>query len=94
MTEHRQPTASFSKRFAQEDSNKTMKIELFIAHIYAPKWEPLSKKFYPKLPFNGMRRKEYWENRYRARIDGVWVGGKAKYTMFTKEQIYKKWFNF
>jgi hypothetical protein len=41
---------------------------------------------------HGERRKEYWLTRFRVRVNGKWMGDRAKYVTFTKEQILEKYF--
>jgi len=97
MSEHRQPTEIWIKRLPQNEGKKaldscSLKIEIFPAHYWAMKWEPCSSLWFPKPPLNILARKEYWETRLRVRVNGKWLGTRAKYVTFTKEQIRERYF--
>lgn len=97
MSEYRQPAEIWTRRLPQNEGKKTsekcsQKIELFPAHYWAENWEPGSTLFSPKLPLQSMARKIFWETHYRIRVNGVWIGKKAKYVTYTKEQIREMYF--
>jgi hypothetical protein len=81
-----------SNRRQKTPKKCNQKIELFPAHYWAENWEPGSTLFSPRLPLQSAARKEFWETHYRIRVNGSWVGRKAKYEIYTKEQIAKKFF--
>jgi hypothetical protein len=97
MSEHRQPVEVWIRRLPEKEGKKspdscTLKIELFPARYWALKWEPCSSLFSPKPSLNSLTRKEYWLSRYRVRVNGKWLGGRAKYVTYTKEQVLELYF--
>ena len=69
-----------------------IKIELFPAYFWAEHWEPASSLFSPKLPLQSEARRDYWTSRYRIRVNGKWVGDRAKYVTFDKVAIRERYF--
>ena len=57
MSDHHQPVASFSLRFAEKQgkkiAKKRLKIEVFSASDFSMNWHPGSTLFYPKPPLHG-----------------------------------------
>jgi hypothetical protein len=97
MSERRQSIEIWTLRLPQNRGKKpgvfsTTKIELFPSHYWAEHWEPGSKLFSPRLPLRSISRKEYWETRYRVRVDGRWLGTKAKYVTYTRDEVIEKYF--
>jgi hypothetical protein len=95
MSDHRKPIASFTKRVAENQGNKTciksIKIEIFPAYFFSDAWEPGSNSFVPKPPLKSSSRKKYWEMNFRVRVDGSWYPDGDKYNMFTKKNIMLRW---
>jgi len=48
--------------------------------------------FSPKLPLQSEARKYYWENQFRVRVNGKWMGTRAKYVTYTKAQVLERYF--
>lgn len=97
MSEIRRPAEIWMRRLPGNDGKKagencTLKIELFPAHYWREHWEPASVLWSPKLPLKSESRREYWTSRYRIRVNGVWVGTRAKYVTYSKEQIRERYF--
>lgn len=97
MNEHRRPVEVWIRRLPKITGKKvckncTLKIELFPIYLWASHWEPASPLFSPKLPLKSGTRKEYWETRYRIRVNGKWESRKAKYVGYTKKQIRERYF--
>lgn len=97
MSDYRKPVEIWTKRLPQNEGKKTgencnLKIELFPSHFWAKHWEPGSELFSPKLPLQSQARKEYWIKRFRIRVNGVWIGSRAKYVTYTKEMIRERYF--
>lgn len=97
MSEYRTPAEIWIKRLPEKDGKKpgvfcSLKIELFPAHYWAEHWEPGSDLFSPKPPLQSEARKQYWTSRYRIRVNGKWVGDKAKYVTFDKLAIRERYF--
>lgn len=95
MSESRTPIEKITREvlpglYGKKSHKICLKIELFPARSWATKWEPGSVQFYPKAPLHDKARKEYWEARYRVRINGKWHSDKAKYMMLTRKQILDK----
>jgi len=97
MSERRPSSEIWIKRLPQNEGKKagdfcTLKIELFPARFWALKWEPSSTLFYPKPSIQSEKRSEYWLTRFRVRVNGKWLGDRAKYVTYTKEQILERYF--
>lgn len=97
MSELRKPLEIWTRRLPESYGKKegdfcTVRIEIFPAHYWGRHWEPGSELFSPKLPLQGKARKDYWETRFRIRVNGKWSGTRAKYVTYTKEQIRERFF--
>lgn len=97
MGEIRTPVEIWTRRLLESDGKKagdfrTQKVELFPAFFWAEHWEPGSELFAPRLPLQTRARKEYWLSRYRIRVNGRWVGTRAKYVTFTRDEILGRYF--
>ncbi|MFA7174797.1 MAG: hypothetical protein WC340_15585 [Kiritimatiellia bacterium] len=68
----------------------TLRVELYPASCWRNRWEPCSTLFYPKVPLKTSLRRNYWETRYRIRVNGRWRCNHAKYETFTREEILEK----
>lgn len=89
MSENRDPVEILIQKLPNSDGKKkgcrvALKIELFPAHYWAANWFPGSKAWFPKLSIKAESRNEYFETRFRLRINGVWYSPFAKYTTVTK----------
>lgn len=98
MSEYRNPAEVWIKRLPKNEGKKalgfcTTKIELFPAHYWAEHWEPGSDLFSPKLPLQSEARKAHWESHFRVRVNGKWMGKRAKYVTYTKAQVLEKFFS-
>jgi len=91
MSEIRQPDITITIKLHQKQGNKLpekRKLELFSATQFAHRWKPFVRgKFHPSPPLATDRRQEFWETRYRVRINGAWHGS-HRYTLFTMEQVW------
>lgn len=77
----------------KQGKNCTVKVELFPAHYWGKCWSPENNGiFSPKLPLQNEARREYWLSRYRIRVNGKWVGTRAKYVTYSKAQIRERYF--
>lgn len=90
MAEQRGKTETIDIYMQVKGGKKLTKIELFPAHLWSNLWYPGSRSFSPRLPLQSEARKEYWETRYRARINGVWHVGAVQYRMLTRDEIIDK----
>lgn len=98
MNEQRKPTETWFKRLpvkvGQKASRKcNLKIELFPLYLWGRWWSPGCHLFSPKLPLRSEDRIEFWQIRYRIRVNGKWVGSRAKYVSYTKQMILDRYFN-
>lgn len=73
----------------KESSDLRTEYKLFPATLWAKKWKPLAKNFYPKPPYPTEERKVFWENRYRLMINGKWHKDKAQYCLMTRSEFFK-----
>lgn len=65
---------------------KSLRIELFSAEQFRNKWNPFKRTMYPHPP---LRNQEFWQQYYRMRIDGRWIGRNKKgykYGFYTLEE--------
>ncbi len=97
MSDHRKPVDVWYKRLPQKRGTKKrkfrlLKIELVPACEWKSLWEPCSTLFIPKVPLRYDSMNEYWETRFRIRVDGKWVGPNGQYRMFTKVMIRERYF--
>lgn len=97
MSDHRQPIAVFSCKFAGKDGKKTGEkrlIEIFAAKDFARAWEPTGKAFSPRPPLRDSDRIVFWQTYYRVRLNGKWLADGARYTLFTREELIARFINF
>lgn len=87
MAELRKKIETIDIEVHENGGKKQTKIELFPAHRWSSIWQPGSRLFSPRLPLQSEARKEYWETRYRARINGVWHVSAVQYLMLTRDEI-------
>lgn len=93
MAEKKIPCEVWKRELPHKQGNKTgkycaLKIELFPAHYWADRWQPGSTRFIPKLPLRTSDRTQYYESRFRIRVNGAWVTDRgAKYRMFKRATI-------
>ncbi len=97
MGEHRKPSEVWFRRLPKKmgkkpPKNDTIRIELFPAYLWARHWEPGSSLFSPKLPLHSVSRRDYWVSRFRIRVNGKWIGSRAKFVTYTKEMIRERYF--
>lgn len=95
MSEVRRPVEIIKRFLPVNDGKKAgvfciVKVEIFPASCWRDRWEPCSKLFYPKVPLKTSSRKDYWETRYRVRVNGKWRSEKAKYETYTREEIIEE----
>lgn len=98
MSENRDPIAILIKKLPNSDGKKkgcrlAIKIEMFPSHYWSDNWFPASAEWSPKLPLKTQTRNEYWENRFRLRINGTWHSPDARYTTFNEGEIYEMFKN-
>jgi len=86
MSEKRQRIETWRKFLPGNQGKKVAEIELFPARLWAGKWEPGSRSFYPLPSFQSMKRREYWLTRYRLKVGGCWYGSRATYCMYTLQE--------
>lgn len=97
MSDHRQPIAAFSCRFAGKGGKKTSencRIEIFPATDFALVWEPTGKNFSPRPPLRDADRVAFWETHYRVRVNGRWLVQGAKYTLLNRNEIVTRFMAF
>jgi hypothetical protein len=97
MNEQRKPSETWFKRLPRKVGQKAsrkcnLKIELFPVYLWGRWWSPGSSLFSPRLPLRTEDRLEFWQTRYRIRVNGKWVGSRAKYVGYTKQQIRERYF--
>lgn len=81
MSEERVADAVIKFSNALKQGKKPLKIELFLAEQWRSDWNPYRKTMHPHPP---LRKREYWQQYYRLRIDGRWHGRKGyKYAFYT-----------
>ena len=91
MSETRKPDIIWRMYLPQSSGKKLCKIcakfELYLARQFALNWRPGSCLFSPYPPLNTDDRQQYWESRYRVRINGQWYSDTAKYQLLTLSEI-------
>jgi len=84
MSEMRIPDIVWRWGNAAIQGKKSLKIELFVAEQFRCNWNPYSRSMFPHPP---LRKREYWQQYYRLRVDGRWLSiCGCKYHFFTLEQ--------
>lgn len=81
MSELRMADIVMKWRFAAKEGKKPLKIELYKAEQWRRNWSPYRKTMTPSPP---LRDREYWQQYYRLRVDGRWLGKTGfKYAFYT-----------
>jgi len=84
MSEIRIPDIVWRWGNAAAQGKKSLRIELYSAEQWRRNWNPYRKTMHPH-PL--LRTREYWNQYYRLRVDGRWLGKAGyKYTFFTLVQ--------
>jgi hypothetical protein len=87
MSEIRMPDIVLRWGNAAIQGKKPLRIELFLAEQWRGNWNPYKRTMHPHPP---LRTREYWQQYYRLRVDGRWLGLKGyKYSFYTLEQALK-----
>lgn len=97
MSDHRKHTLVWTqsvprKRGTKKQKKDSFRIELCPASLWEDLWEPCSTLFVPKVPLRLDDRRDYWDSRYRIRVNGKLVGSTGRYQMFTKAEIRERYF--
>jgi len=81
MSEIRMADIVMKWRIAKNEGKKPLKIEFFRAEQWRRNWNPYRRTMTPRPP---LRDREYWQQYYRLRVDGRWLGKTGfKYTFYT-----------
>ncbi|MDD2467732.1 MAG: hypothetical protein PHI97_27445 [Desulfobulbus sp.] len=84
MSELRIPDLVWIGQNASTQGKKPLRIELFRAVQWQCNWNLHRKTMYPHPPLS---TREYWQQYYRLRVDGRWIGMKGyKYRFYTLVQ--------
>ncbi len=81
-------TATFTLSTLGKGVKETVKIELFPAIQWRRRHRPWKKGvMYPRPPIQN--NPEWWQGRYRVKINNHWYNRQAKYVFFSHDQITK-----
>lgn len=101
MSDFRKPVKVWKECLPEIQGNKvrfvdTLKVELFPAFLWKDHWDLERHKkrlFYPNVPLSQSLHDEYWNTRFRIRVNDSWVMDRATFQMFTKKMIRERYFN-